>query len=112
MIDYIYNIKFSIIIIIGELLLILIFLFMGLYKNQNCKNIITSIIKGMTERVFLTICLINDLPSSLILFGTLKIGTRIVADSSDKNKITNDQFLIGNIISVSLGILYFIHYTH
>lgn len=54
---------------------------------------------GIIERVFLYLCIFTEVYHGITLFGALKIGTRIKADES---KVTNDYFLIGNIISVSL----------
>jgi hypothetical protein len=57
---------------------------------------------GVVERFFLHISLLNGIPQSLIFFGALKIGTRI---KTDENKISNDYFLLGNLISVGLVII-------
>lgn len=57
---------------------------------------------GIIERIFLYICLLSGVYHGLVLFGALKIGTRI---KTDENKISNDYFLIGNLVSVGLVIL-------
>lgn len=57
---------------------------------------------GIIERLFIYLCLISGVYHGLTLFGALKIGTRIKAD---ENKISNDYFLIGNMISVGLALL-------
>lgn len=54
---------------------------------------------GIIERVFLYLCILTQVYHGLTLFGALKIGTRIKADD---NKVSNDYFLIGNMISVSM----------
>ena len=54
---------------------------------------------GIIERIFLYLCLFTEVYHGLTLFGALKIGTRIKAD---ENKVSNDYFLIGNMISVSM----------
>lgn len=54
---------------------------------------------GIIERIFLYLCLLTEVYHGLTLFGALKIGTRIKAD---ENKVSNDYFLIGNMISVSM----------
>ncbi|SHN25894.1 hypothetical protein SAMN04488057_11475 [Cyclobacterium lianum] len=56
-------------------------------------------ILGVLERLFLYVGLIQGFGQSLILFGALKIGTRI---KNDEDKISNDYFLVGNIVSVLL----------
>ncbi|WOK08902.1 hypothetical protein [Imperialibacter roseus] len=63
-----------------------------------------SVFKGMVERLFLFFALTHDLPHVLTLLGALKIATRI----KDENKISNDYFLVGNLLSISLAIAYFI----
>jgi hypothetical protein len=63
-----------------------------------------SVIKGIVERMFLFFALIHDLPHVLTLLGALKIATRI----KDENKISNDYFLVGNLVSISLAIAYYI----
>jgi hypothetical protein len=57
---------------------------------------------GIIERIFLYLCIFTDVYLGFILFGALKIGTRIKAE---ENKISNDYFLIGNMISVSMVLL-------
>lgn len=57
---------------------------------------------GIIERFFLYLCVLTGIYHGFTLFGALKIGTRIKAD---ENKVSNDYFLIGNMISVSLVML-------
>lgn len=54
---------------------------------------------GVLERLFLYVGLMQGFGQSLILFGALKIGTRL---KNEEDKISNDYFLVGNIISVLL----------
>ena len=56
-------------------------------------------ILGVLERLFLYVGLIQGVEQSLILIGALKIGTRI---KNEEDKISNDYFLVGNIVSVLL----------
>jgi len=63
-----------------------------------------SLLKGASERWFLFFALINDLPHVLTLLGALKIATRI----KDESKISNDYFLVGNLLSISLAIVYYV----
>ena len=67
-----------------------------------------SILKGIIERAFLSISLINDYPHALTLFSALKLGTRLKRPDlpGDNNNKYNDFYLIGNLISVSFSILY------
>lgn len=62
-----------------------------------------SIFKGLLERFVLYVCLVLGLTQILIVFGAIKIGTRI-----DKNvEIKNDYFLIGNFSSILTSVFYF-----
>lgn len=66
-----------------------------------------STFKGMLERLVLFIGLLLNMTQILIVFGTLKIGSRF-----DKNaKVLNDYFIIGNFISILISILYHFCYT-
>lgn len=72
-----------------------------------------SIVKGLVERAFLTYSLISELPHALTLFGALKLGTRLKHTDNTENEkgrkreeAYNNYYLIGNIISVTLSIVY------
>lgn len=61
-------------------------------------------VKGWLERLFLFLCLALGLPHALIAFGALKIGTRV---NDRENRVGNDYFFIGNIISLLLVVSYY-----
>ena len=62
-----------------------------------------SVFKGILERFVLYFGLILGVSHIVILFGALKIGTRL-----DKgNKISNDYFLVGNFSSLLIALLYY-----
>lgn len=67
-----------------------------------------SFLKGIVERLFLMVSLINGFPHALTLFGALKLATRLKRDNQDKIKEStyNDFYLVGNFISVMMAILY------
>lgn len=72
-----------------------------------------SLIKGWVERAFLTYSLLSGYPHSLTLFGALKLGTRLkhsentsTDEGKKKEEAYNNYYLIGNLISVSLSIIY------
>lgn len=69
-------------------------------KNHNQTN---AAIRGSFERLVLIVGLLFEQSSILSLFGALKIATRLDADKS--NKISNDYFLTGNLLSVLLVLL-------
>lgn len=62
-----------------------------------------SIFKGVMERFIIAFCLAISLPQILVVFGALKIGTRL-KDSDDKVK--SDYFLIGNLSSIIISVFY------
>lgn len=73
-----------------------------------------SLLKGIVERLFLMVSLINDFPHALTLFGTLKLATRLKreGDNAKINESTfNDFYLMGNFISVIVAIFYTYLYT-
>ena len=63
-----------------------------------------AVVKGIVERLFLFMALIYGFPQALIAFGALKIGTRFVKEA---NKISNDYFYLGNIISLLIALIYY-----
>jgi hypothetical protein len=99
---------FGIIIFVVEI--VLAFLFSAvtqvLYKKMGLN--FRSIIKGLLERCFLFVALMNDYPHSLTLFGALKVATRLKHDDKDAEAASSfsDFYLIGNFISASVAIGY------
>jgi hypothetical protein len=68
-----------------------------------------SLLKGIIERLFLLVSLINGFPHALTLFGALKLATRLKRENEEdkiKESTYNDFYLIGNFISVMIAILY------
>lgn len=64
-------------------------------------------LKGMFERGVLSFALANNLPQILIFFGAMKLGTRITSKVNSED--FNSFFLVGNLFSVFLSIIYSIH---
>lgn len=58
--------------------------------------------KGILERLVIFIGLTSDYSTVLVMFGALKLGTRL-HDEGNKN-ISNNYFLIGNFVSVLIAI--------
>lgn len=79
-------------------------------KNVNKKFLFLNIstFKGVLERLIITVFLISNFPPILIVFGTLKLGTRI----TEHKEIKNDYFLIGNLSSILIAIFYFYIFKH
>jgi hypothetical protein len=71
-------------------------------KTRNSSTAVT-ILKGMLERGFILVGLLFEFPQVLTLLGALKIGTRLDTDKSQR--ISNDYFLIGNLVSILLALL-------
>ena len=90
------------IIVATELLSIA--LFVGISRMSKSAKTVNgrSVIKGLFERAFIVFTLLSGYPQALTFFAALKIGTRI----KDEERISNDYYLIGNLISVALAILY------
>ncbi|MEM9856470.1 MAG: hypothetical protein AAF843_03910 [Bacteroidota bacterium] len=63
---------------------------------------VISVIKGLSERFFIAFSLTMGYPQALTFFAALKIATRIQND----HKVSNDFYLLGNLLSVILGIVY------
>ena len=92
----------SAIFVLGELIALIIFwLVTKMFKRQLT---LSSVLRGTLERLFLFIILLVELPQALAFFGALKIATRL----KDDNKISNDYFLTGNLISVLMVIGYYL----
>lgn len=79
--------------------------------NENTRPFLflnISVFKGMLERLVLFVALILNFSQVLILFGTLKIGSRF-----DKNvKVMNDYFIVGNFSSILISIFYWYCYLN
>jgi len=68
---------------------------------------LSTIMKGLLERTFVVVVLVLGLASALAMLGALKIATRI---KDEENKVSNDFFLIGNLVSILFGIAYYLFY--
>lgn len=63
----------------------------------------TSWLKGWLERMFLVFLLLAGFEgAAIIVFGAIKLGTRV--DRDKEEKVSNDYFLVGNIISIAAGV--------
>lgn len=61
-----------------------------------------SVFKGSLERFTLFLALVLPLYFLLTVFGTIKIGTRL----EKNNKVQNDYFIIGNLFTILIAMLY------
>jgi hypothetical protein len=87
----------------GELVAAVVFYIVRktLGKGQNKSATSLVIFRGILERLVLFVGLLNNYTSVLIVFGALKIGTRLHEDN--KCLITNDYFLIGNLLTILIA---------
>ncbi|WP_436516465.1 hypothetical protein [Ekhidna sp. To15] len=92
----------SAIFVVGELIALLLFFLVTKMFGRSLT--LSSVLRGVLERVFLYIILLVNLPQGMAFFGALKIATRL----KDDDKISNDYFLAGNLVSVLIVIGYYL----
>ena len=96
----------SVVFVCGEILGFVIFSIlkkrMGHEKNSSASRSAT--IKGMLERLTLFTGLLHGFPQILIAFAALKLGTRLHEEKD--NPISNTYFLVGNLLSIFLAMVY------
>ena len=92
-------------LMIGEVLLHVTLFAIGKAIGNKSRDRITpaSALKGVMERTFVVVVLQSGFASALTLLGALKIATRI---KDEDNKVTNDFFLMGNLVSILFAIGY------
>lgn len=72
-----------------------------------------SIFKGMAERIFLFILLVNGYSSALTFFSALKLATRLKHEEPKQSLDGfNDYYLLGNLLSVAVAIGYVYAFQH
>jgi hypothetical protein len=72
-----------------------------------------AIFKGMAERVFLFVMLVNGYTQALTFFSALKLATRLKHEEPKKDLDGfNDYYLLGNLLSVLVAIGYVYVYQH
>ena len=76
-------------------------------SNKSFLGFDISVFKGVLERFLLYFVLSIQLPQILIVNGAIKIGTRFERN----DKIKNDYFLIGNLSSIFIAIVYYYLFT-
>lgn len=94
--------------IISEIIIAFFFLLIAEFLYEKIGFDIKSIIKGIIERFFLFISLVNNYPHTITFFSALKLATRLKHNEEDKSKENsfNDYYLVGNLLSVSIAIGY------
>jgi hypothetical protein len=72
-----------------------------------------AIFKGIAERLFLFIMLVNGYAQALTFFSALKLATRLKHEEPSKDLDGfNDYYLLGNLLSVLVAIGYVYVYQH
>jgi hypothetical protein len=99
--------KILAILLVGEMVIHILFFSLSKIFGKNKKDKISgiSIFKGILERTFIVASFHFNMTSAFTFLGALKIATRI-KDTEDK--VSNDFFLVGNLISVLFGIGYYV----
>lgn len=98
--------KILLLLLAGELVIHPLFYLTSVLLGKQNRDKLTfrTIFKGILERTFVVIVLWLEVASALTLLGALKIATRI---KDDDDKVSNDFFLAGNLISILFGFAYF-----
>lgn len=83
-----------------------VFFLLNLFMNPKNKRLfsLSSILKGILERGILYFALLMGYNNIIMFFAALKLGTRL--DQDKEKKISNDYFLVGNLISIGAVVLY------
>ena len=95
-----------VVFIVGELIALLMFAavkrLLGPPPDSPARKASTA--RGILERAVLYTGLLYGFPQILIAFGALKLGTRLHEEQG--SEISNNYFLVGNLISMFLAMLY------
>ncbi|MEX0928544.1 MAG: hypothetical protein WDZ53_03995, partial [Balneolales bacterium] len=73
--------------------------------------VIHPIAKGIMERITLYVGLVHGFPQIIIAFGAFKIATRLRDNEQEDDRVSNDYFLVGNLISLFFVMFYAIIYN-
>jgi hypothetical protein len=100
--------KFILIFLAGELIALGIFKLIRSKLAPDKSTDKTAILIGLLERLVLFFGISINVTQVLIMFGALKIGSMF--PNKKDNRKSLDYFLIGNLTSVLLALLYFFSY--
>lgn len=93
-----------VVLVPGEIAAVLLFTLLRRVMTRDWKLDWVSIGKGVLERIVLMVGLLCGYPQIIIAFGALKLGTRL--HDKSPNPISNNYFLVGNLLSILLAMLY------
>ena len=97
----------AVIFMLGELISLLMFAIVrksfsdgAVFKRPDIQTF-----KGILERLVLFIGLINGFATVLVVFGALKLGTRLHDEKGPNHGPTNDYFIVGNFLSLLVAMV-------
>lgn len=105
----IYFVAFAMFILSEAILFFLVFrilatmVFSAKHQKEQPLSLI-DFLKGAVERFVVAFALFHGMQQILTLFGAMKLGTRL--KNTDDDKGVNNFYLIGNMISVLVAIIY------
>ncbi len=98
-------VKFFIILLCGEVILAGLFVIINLLLKNSPKLFSwKSVIKGVLERLVMFFALVQGFDNIIMFFAAIKLGTRLKQD--EETPISNEYFLIGNLVSIGSVITY------
>ena len=99
--------SFILVFITGEFLISFLKIFRLLSKKfgQELNRESNARLKGWIERLVIFLGLAASLPQTLVIFGALKIGTRLDEDKS--NRVKSDFFLVGSLVSLMIAMAFY-----
>jgi hypothetical protein len=96
---------YTVVFVVGELIAVFLFLIIrrsvagtAVFKKPDVETF-----KGILERLVLFTGLTGGYSTVLVMFGALKLGTRL-HDEKDKI-VSNNYFLVGNLLSAFIAIV-------
>ncbi|MBX3253801.1 MAG: hypothetical protein KF862_06635 [Chitinophagaceae bacterium] len=92
----------------GEMFAWVVFYFIRKKFERSIGQSSISILKGILERFLLVLGLACNIPTVIVFFGALKLGTRL--KEQQDSRVSNDYFLIGNICSAAIAIIDYLIY--
>lgn len=101
---------FAGIFVVGEIVAGFVFYFIRRKYEGKARQGASTLIKGILERFMIFLGLCCDLPTIIVFFGALKLGTRL--KEHQDSKVSNDYFLIGNVVSATIAILDFVIFKY
>lgn len=104
----------TLIMLICEIILAFLFSLVAQLFYKKSQIDIKSILKGLCERLFLTIFMFNNITNAITFFSALKLATRLKHDESNKSDTEkfNNYYLIGNLISITVALFYVWIWNH